>query len=153
MGRVKVFYNSPIVECVSEYIFLIWKKKKAWDKKQMKLKNKREHLWKIWRDTMISFKNLLCLLLTYLIESWISPGCSYEFNVVFMQREKSQHLFATTYEVHTFKNNNKKIIKRQFCLFFYFFISVYLQLQICHNRNTHLRHSSWWEGDELQSIY
>ena len=74
----------------------------------------------------ISFKNLLCLLLTYLIESWISPGCSYEFNVVFMQREKSQHLFATTYEVHTFKNNNKKIIKRQFCLLFSF-----LYLFIC----------------------
>ena len=105
---MKVFYNSPIVECVSEYIFLIWKKKKAWDKKQMKLKNKREHLWKIWR------------------ESWISPGCSHEFNVVFMQREKSQHLFATTYEVHTFKNNNKKIIKRQFCLLFSF-----LYLFIC----------------------
>ena len=44
-------------------------------------------------DTMISFANLLCILLTYLIESWISPGCSYEFSVVYVQREKSQYLF------------------------------------------------------------
>ena len=32
------------------------------------------------------------LVLTYLIESWIYPGCSYEFNVVYVQREKSQYL-------------------------------------------------------------
>ena len=36
---------------------------------------------------MISFANLLCVLLTYLIELRISPGCSYEFNVVYVQRE------------------------------------------------------------------
>ena len=47
-------------------------------KKQKKLKKKREYL--------------LSVLLTYLIESWISPGCSYEFNVAYVQREKSQYL-------------------------------------------------------------
>ena len=38
---------------------------------------------------MMSFANLLCVLLTYLIESSISPVCSYEFNVVYVQREKN----------------------------------------------------------------
>ena len=32
-------------------------------------------------DTMMSFANLFCVLLTYLFELWICPGCSYEFNV------------------------------------------------------------------------
>ena len=41
---------------------------------------------------MISFTNLLCVFLTYLIESYISPSCSYEFNVVYMQRKKTQYL-------------------------------------------------------------
>ena len=31
----------------------------------------------------------LCTL-TYVTESWISFGCSYEFNVVYVQRQKSQ---------------------------------------------------------------
>ena len=57
-------------ECVSEYMFLIKKKtpqKKQEDKKQKKLKKKREYPWKIEWDIMISFANLICLLLTYLI--------------------------------------------------------------------------------------
>ena len=41
---------------------------------------------------MILFVNLLLLPLTYLIESWISPGYSYEFNVVYVQPDKSQYL-------------------------------------------------------------
>ena len=32
------------------------------------------------------------VLLTYLIESSISPGCSYDFNVVYVQQKKSQYL-------------------------------------------------------------
>ena len=53
IGRIKIFYHSPtrIVECASEYIFLISKKteqtNKQEDKKQTKLKTKREYLWKI----------------------------------------------------------------------------------------------------------
>ena len=61
------FYRSParITECVSEYIFLIKKKSKKQrqqGKKQKKLKNKREYLWKIQRDTIISFAISLCVL-------------------------------------------------------------------------------------------
>ena len=41
---------------------------------------------------MISFANPLCVLLNDLIESWVSPGCLYDFNVVYDQREKSQYL-------------------------------------------------------------
>ena len=42
---------------------------------------------------MISFTNLLYVLLPYLVESWISPSCSYDFNLVYVKREKkSQYL-------------------------------------------------------------
>ena len=34
----------------------------------------------------------MMIILTYLIDSWISPGYSNEFNVVYVQREKSQYL-------------------------------------------------------------
>ena len=58
---------------------------------------------------MISFANLLCVLLIYLIESGIPPGCSYELNVVYVQWKKYIVCYTTTtYEVHTFKNKNKK---------------------------------------------
>ena len=54
---------------------------------------------------MTSFSNLPCVLLTYLIESRISPACSYEFNVVYVQREKYLICYtSTTYEICTFKN-------------------------------------------------
>ena len=35
---------------------------------------------------------LLCVLLTYLIEWWIYRCCSYEFDVVYVKREKSWYL-------------------------------------------------------------
>ena len=55
---------------------------------------------------MISSANFLCVLLAYLIESLISPRCSYEFNVVYVQREKYSICYTTTtYDVPTFKNN------------------------------------------------
>ena len=58
------------------------------------------------------FANWLCVLLTCLIELWISPSCSYEFNVAYVQREKSQHLYTTTtYQVHTFKNKKIKSLR------------------------------------------
>ena len=57
---------------------------------------------------MISFANLLCVLLTYLIESLISPGCSSEFNVVYVQWEEGSICYTTTkYQAHTFKNKSK----------------------------------------------
>ena len=39
---------------------------------------------------MIPFTKFICVLLTYLIESWISPGYSYEINVLYVQQENSQ---------------------------------------------------------------
>ena len=54
---------------------------------------------------MILFANLLCVLLTYLIELLIYPGCLYKFNAVYVQCEKYSICYTTaTYEVHTFKN-------------------------------------------------
>ena len=40
--------------------------------------------------------------LTYLIESWISPGCSYEFNVVHVQQNTSQYLlyYSNIWSIH-----------------------------------------------------
>ena len=50
---------------------------------------------------MLSFANMFCVLLTYLIEIWISPGSSYEFNVVYVQREKFSIYYTTAaHEVH-----------------------------------------------------
>ena len=67
--------------------------------KQKKPKKKRRNqmllLWKVSVENLtcaISITNLLCVFLTYVIEPWISPGCSYEFHVIYMQREKSQYL-------------------------------------------------------------
>ena len=58
---------------------------------------------------MISFANLLCVLLIYLIESGIPPGCSYEFKVVYVQRKKCIVFYTTTtYKVYTFKSKNKR---------------------------------------------
>ena len=37
-----------------------------------------------------------------------SPCCSYKFNVVYVQREKSEYFFtAATYELYTFKSKSK----------------------------------------------
>ena len=67
--------------------------------KQKKPKKKRRNqmllLWKVsvenltWCD--IDYKFALCVF-NLVIEPWISPGCSYEFHVIYMQREKSQYL-------------------------------------------------------------
>ena len=58
---------------------------------------------------MILFANLFCVLLTYLIESLIYPGCLYKFNAVYVQCEKYSICYTTaTYEVHTFKNKRMR---------------------------------------------
>ena len=70
---------------------------------------------------MTSRASLLCLLLPYFIESRISSGCSYEFNVVYVQREKP------SYEVHTFKNKNKrKPLRDNFVYHFLFNICLFV---------------------------
>ena len=89
-----MFYHSPthIIECVSEYIFLIYKKKThththTHTRRQKAKETKGEKRISVENLTKL-FVNLLCVLLTYLIKLWISTGCSYEFNVVYVQQEK-----------------------------------------------------------------
>ena len=65
---------------------------------------------------MVSFTTSFYVLLTYLIESWIFPGWSYEFNAVYVQQEKKpQYLLYYNYisTIHIFKNENeRKSLKR-----------------------------------------
>ena len=93
IGQVNFFYHSPahIVERVSEYIFLIVKEKYK-SKRQNAKETKKEKRISVENLTMISLANFASVLLTYFIESWISSGCSYQFNVLYVQREKSQYL-------------------------------------------------------------
>ena len=98
---------------------------------------------------------MLCVLLTYFIESWISPAFSYEFNVVFVQREKSQYLlyYSNIWSIkYTLSRTKiKEIMKIQFCLSF---SALYLYIRSCKfvAVNTRLRHSTWWERDELINL-
>ena len=74
---------------------------------------------------LISSTNLLCVLLTYLIESWISPGCSYEFNVVYMEREKLQYFlyYNNIWSAHfqEQKINKRKSLRDIFVYHFLFY--------------------------------
>ena len=66
------------------------------------------------------------------------------------ERNHSICYTTTTYKVGTFKNKNKRNHWDTFLFIIFFsFISVCSQLQICYNRNTLLRHSIWWERNEL----
>ena len=112
----KFFYYSyaRIVEYVSEYIFLI-SKSKAWRQKAKETKEKK----------IISVENLLqicSVYLTYLIESWISPGCSYELNTVYVQREKSQFLLY----YYSIKENKRKSLTPMFDYHFLFYICLFV---------------------------
>ena len=74
---------------------------------------------------MISFTSLICVLLTYLTESWISPDYSYEFNVVYAQREKLQYLlYYNNIWSADFQDEkqNKVTIKRHFIYHFIVYI-------------------------------
>ena len=74
---------------------------------------------------MISFASLICVLLTYLTESWISPDYSYEFNVVYVQREKLQYLlYYNNIWSADFQDEkqNKVTIKRHFVYHFIVYI-------------------------------
>ena len=65
--QIFIFSSSPLFSLVS-HCFRGWLKKKS---------------------------KITCefALHTYMIELWISPGCSYKFtNIVYVQQEKSQHL-------------------------------------------------------------
>ena len=72
---------------------------------------------------MILLANLFFALLTYLIESRICSGCSYEFNVVYVQREKNSICYTTaSYEVNIFKNKNKRKSLRDIFVYHFLFI-------------------------------
>ena len=78
-------------------------------------------LWTVSLENLIDailFENLLCVLLTYVIESWFSPGCSNYFNIVYVQQETKQH------KVNTFKNENNRISLRD--IFYLSFPFLYL---------------------------
>ena len=107
IDQLKFFYHlpGPKVKCVSEYIFFVSTNKHT-NKKQWKLKKKREKQKKSRKKRgkkivdgicgkskrmMNLFVNLLFVLLIYMIELSISPGCWYEFKVVYMQQDNSQH--------------------------------------------------------------
>ena len=79
---------------------------------------------------MSFYKNLLGVLLTYLIEALICLGCSDEFNVAYVQRAKLQYSICsttTTCEVHTFKNKDKiKSCRNIFVYHFLFYICLFV---------------------------
>ena len=105
-------------------------------------------------ENLTGFDDIVCefapCISTYLIKSWISSGCSYEFNVVYVQLEKSQYLlhYNNIWRSHFQEWKSKEIIKIYFFIFFSF-ISVCSSLQICYNENTRLQHSTWWGRNEL----
>ena len=85
MAWWKFFENysiTCIVECVPE------NKKKT--RRQKAKETKEENGISV--ENLMRYNNVCEFALTYLTVSLISPDCSYEFNVVFVQREKSQHL-------------------------------------------------------------
>ena len=69
------------------------KLKKKREKQKKPKKKRREKMWLLWIVSVedLTWCHIVCefALWTYVIESWISPGCSYEFKVVYvLQREK-----------------------------------------------------------------
>ena len=61
---------------------------------------------------MILFMNLLLGFSTYLIKSWISPGCSYNFQAVYVQQEKTQYVlyYSNIWSTHFQKQKEKKTL-------------------------------------------
>ena len=149
--------------CIRIHIFNSKRKKKQQQQQQQQQQqiknNKKAKRKKTKREERISVENLMVYddivcefamsTLTDLIFSWISPGCSYEFIVVYVPREKSKYT-TTKYEVNTFKNKIKKENQSDKFFFIIFsFISVYLLLQICYHRNICLRHSTSCKHDDF----
>ena len=97
--------------------------------------------WYRCDDAMVSFGNLPCVLSTYLIESLISPSCSYEYYVVYVQWKKYCYT-TTTYEVHTIKNKVREIIKIHFFVITFFCLFIpswkFLIIKTCDNEIAHI---------------
>ena len=125
----KCFYHSHacIIECVSIYIFNFFKKDKKKKKRKKERSKRQKKQKKLKKKNRISVKNLtryddiVCkfVLCTFHLLEWVVnfSGCLYEFNVVYVQREKSQYLFYYNNVWSTHFQEPKK--KRHFCLLFY----------------------------------
>ena len=75
---MKIVLHSParIVECVSEYIYMRQKKETTKEEKRISMENRTGYDDIIWGFTLSTFN------LTDLTFNLISPGYSYEFNLV-----------------------------------------------------------------------
>ena len=138
--------------CIKIYIFNFKNKKTKITRRQKskRTKKKREYLGKILRNTMISFANLLCCLLTY------PPNFSWLFTC--NDRNRSICYTTTTYawSTHLQEQRSKKIIKSPFCLSFsflylYFCSSKFVIIEtraygIAHDENAI---SSWKQAPEF----
>ena len=120
MAKWKFFYHSParVVDYVlyiihyTLYRIYIFNFKKT--NKQTNKQKTRRHKAKEIKEVKITsaeiltrYDDIVCkfALCTFnlLIESWISSGCSYELNVVCVQREKCGICYtATTYQGSSF---------------------------------------------------
>ena len=100
----------------------------------------------------MSFANFVFVLSSII---WQLTWSSREFLLLlhmslmqFMYNERNHSVCYTTatYEVHNFKNRNKRKSLRD--LFVFSFILVCSKLRLCYDRNTRLRQSTWWERHE-----
>ena len=114
--------------CIRIYSSNFFKKNKQEDKEKEK-ESKEEK--RISVENLMGYNDIVCKLVLwtfYLIESWISPGCLYEFNVVYVQQQKSQFfILQPIFEVHTCKNKNKiKSLRDTFVYHFLFYICLFV---------------------------
>ena len=127
IARVKTFLSLTYPHCricIKIYNFNFKKK----TRRQKAKETKEEKKFICGKSNEIRWYRLwICsvYLLTYLIDSWISPGCSYEFNVVYVQREKFVHY--NNIQIHTFKIKNKrKSLRDIFAYHFLFYICFFV---------------------------
>ena len=82
--------------CIRIYIFNFKNKEKTTKKVKESKEEKRISAVNLTGYDDVVCKSVLCTffvdMTSYLIKSSISPACSYEFNVVYVQGEKLQHL-------------------------------------------------------------
>ena len=77
------------------------------DDKQKKTKEEE----RISVENLTGYDDFVCefALCTFNLfdQSWVSPGCSYEFKVVYVQQEKSQYLsyYNNTWSTHFQENH------------------------------------------------
>ena len=128
IGRVKTFLSLTRPHsrmCLRIYIFNFKNKEKTTKKVKESKEEKRISAVNLTGYGDIGCKFALCTVFddmtSYLIKSWITPACSYEFNVVYVQGEKSEHLLD--YNNITFKN--RKSLRDIFVYHFLFYICLF----------------------------